>query len=267
MSWQREPLYRVVLGTGEPVLLFIHPNATDLSFWAMQQARFSTWFTTIAMDLPGYGRSPRIDAPTSLEEVATKLWEAARGTEDRPLVIAGTSIGVTLALHMHALRPDRSAALVLTGGSYRPGGPKAFAARRIAGYRQHGVPYRARHQRDCYTGEFADSDMGRYLMQTAAERDTWTDIPSILHLFEAHGRPDPEHIFDAAVPAVVISGAEDFALDGARALSERLPDGEMHVIENTGHGCSQEKPWEWDTIVLDFLRRRTAIPLETQTVG
>ena len=55
------PLYYERMGRTGPVIAFIHPNPMDQSCWIFQMAHFSTWYRCIAIDIPGYGRSPKAD--------------------------------------------------------------------------------------------------------------------------------------------------------------------------------------------------------------
>ena len=70
------PLYYERMGRTGPVMAFVHPNPMDQSCWIYQMAHFSTWYRCIAVDLPGYGRSPKADAGLRMEDVAEACWEA-----------------------------------------------------------------------------------------------------------------------------------------------------------------------------------------------
>src|SRR5688500_19142927 len=70
------PLYYERMGRTGPVMAFVHPNPMDQSCWIYQMARFSTWFRCVAIDIPGYGRSPAGTAEMSRFDMAEALWEA-----------------------------------------------------------------------------------------------------------------------------------------------------------------------------------------------
>lgn len=252
-------LHYVVEGDAELGLVLIPPNPVDHGYWLYQSSRFSQWFTTVTVDLPGYGRSPRLHEATSMGELAEAVWAAAADAGLTEAVLCGASIGSSIALHMAAQRPAQCAAMVLTGCSYRP--EKAFAAARIEGYRQHGLDYRKRHLSDAYSKRFSTSELGRYLFSAALEQDARTDVDSIIRLFQAHGQPDPDAIFTAHAPTLIVTGSCDYAHDGALMLAGRITGSELYVIEGAGHACSQEAPWEWDQAVLDFLARRIGVSL------
>ena len=44
-------------GNGDTTLLFIHGWCINSGYWADQQQYFSSNYTTIALDLPGFGQS------------------------------------------------------------------------------------------------------------------------------------------------------------------------------------------------------------------
>ena len=64
------PLYYERAGRAGPIIAFVHPNPMDQSCWLYQMAHFSTWYRCIAIDLPGYGRSPKADAGLSRSNAA-----------------------------------------------------------------------------------------------------------------------------------------------------------------------------------------------------
>ncbi len=72
----RGPLYYERMGRTGTVMAFIHPNPLDQSCWMYQMAHFSTWSRCIAIDIPGYGRSPGSTDGLTLEDMAQACWEA-----------------------------------------------------------------------------------------------------------------------------------------------------------------------------------------------
>src|SRR5438132_1339325 len=52
------PLYFEQLGKSGTPIAFVHPAPMDHSCFLYQMAHLSTWFRCIAMDLPGWGKSP-----------------------------------------------------------------------------------------------------------------------------------------------------------------------------------------------------------------
>ena len=92
------PLYYERMGRKGPVIAFVHPNPMDQSCWIFQMAQMSTWFRCIAIDVPGYGRSPKCRKGVSMNDIAQACWEAideiARGP---PIVASPAEFGKIIA--------------------------------------------------------------------------------------------------------------------------------------------------------------------------
>ncbi len=90
------PLYYERMGRTGPVMAFVHPNPMDQSCWIYQMARFSTWFRCVALDIPGYGRSPAGTAEMSRFDMAQALWETLDEIcPGEPAVLVGCSVGAS----------------------------------------------------------------------------------------------------------------------------------------------------------------------------
>jgi Alpha/beta hydrolase family len=88
------PLYYERMGRTGPVMAFVHPNPMDQSCWIFQMAHMSTWFRCIAIDIPGYGRSPKARDGLTMRDMAEGCWEAIE-TEfpKEPAILVGCSVG------------------------------------------------------------------------------------------------------------------------------------------------------------------------------
>src|ERR1700720_1936541 len=116
------PLYYERMGRTGPVIAFIHPNPMDQSCWIFQLAHFSTWFRCIAIDIPGYGRSPKAAPGLTMADMAQACGEEI--DDARPgetAILVGGSVGSSNAPYMYHHRPAKTAALILSGTGYTPG--------------------------------------------------------------------------------------------------------------------------------------------------
>ena len=135
------PLYYERMGRTGPVIAFIHPNPMDQSCWIYQMAHLSTWYRCIAIDIPGYGRSPKADAGLTMGDMAEACWEAIdNALPGEDAILVGCSVGSAIAPYMYHQRADRTPAMVLSGTGYNPGKP--FAKKRIKAYAAKGADYR-----------------------------------------------------------------------------------------------------------------------------
>ena len=60
-------LYYRERGTGEP-FIFLHGNGEDSSYFKYQINYFQNKYRVIALDTRGHGKSPRGDAPFTIEQ-------------------------------------------------------------------------------------------------------------------------------------------------------------------------------------------------------
>ena len=254
------PLYYERMGRTGPVMAFVHPNPMDQSCWIFQMAQMSTWFRCIAIDVPGYGRSPKCRKGVSMNDVAQGCWEAideiARGEN---AILVGCSVGSAVVTYMHHRHPQRTSALVLSGTGYNPG--KEFAHRRIAAYRQEGIAYRWRYTFDDFSPAFRATPMARFFADMFTERNPHADLQSILYQFEALAEPDAEdHHSRIKCPTIILSGSEDGTHQSAFALKARIPGCEMEILPGAGHACQIEQPWLFNRLMIAFLKKHGLFP-------
>ena len=251
----RGPLHTERLGPEGTPMVFLHPNPMDGSCWLYQMAHFSTWFRTIAVDLPGYGRSPAADPGLTMDEIAEACWDAVDAHTIDAAILVGLSVGAWLAPYMGRQRPDRVQAMVLSGVGYSP--DKEFARRRIASYGEQGVAFRREHAYAVLSRSFGETPLATYFADLFCERNDRADGPTIVEMFRALEQPDPDWLWSGiTVPTLVITGSEDNAHPRALVLPDHIPDCELVTVEGAGHACNLEKPWEFDAAMADFLERR-----------
>jgi pimeloyl-ACP methyl ester carboxylesterase len=91
-------------GSGDPVIA-LHPLALESSAFAGLAAVLAERsLRTLAVDLPGFGRSPAPDEPLSPARLAGPVLELARSLE-RPPLLVGMSLGARVALEAALLEP------------------------------------------------------------------------------------------------------------------------------------------------------------------
>jgi pimeloyl-ACP methyl ester carboxylesterase len=252
LNWER-------LGkTGRPVV-FVHPNPYDLSCWTYQMSHFSTWYRCIGIDLPGYGRSPTATAELTMPDVAQACWEAVDEVTDEPAILVGLSVGSNVILHMAHQQPARTLAMIHSGCSYTP--VKEFAERRIRQYTEQGAAFRREHSLAVLSRRFGQSELGQYFTNLFLERNDYCyDVQTVIDMFRALGKPDPDWLFDINCPMLIVTGSEDEAHPGAFELQKKVGGCELITMEGAGHACNMEEPWLWDRLALEFLSRQGLHP-------
>lgn len=262
------PLYFERTGRTGPSMVFVHPNPMDQSCWLYQMAHFSTWFRCMAIDIPGYGRSPRAEAGLTLADMAEACWEAVdegfgRDRLGEPAILVGCSVGSSLIQQMFHLRPKQTAALVLSGTGFNPveENPPAFVKGRIRDYGAEGVSFRWRYTFQDLSPAFQATPMAHYFAQIFTERNDMADAQTIIAQFHALGAPRPGNFFTGIeCPTVILSGTEDAAHARAFDLKQIIPRCEMRVLPGAGHACHMEQPWLFDRFMIEFLESKGLFP-------
>ena len=155
-------LYREVVGpVGAPLMVFVHPNPMDNAAWMYQLAHLSTWYRCVAVDLPGYGRSPRARPGVTLFDLAEACWDAVEADSAGPVVLVGCSIGTNVVLHMQHLYPERTAAVVVSGAGYAT--EKPHLQRHVDAYRRDGVEYRSAYSLQDFSPAFRATPLAEWM--------------------------------------------------------------------------------------------------------
>lgn len=222
-------------------------------------AHFSTWFQTIAIDLPGFGRSPTASPGLTMADVAEACWEAVDEVSAEPAILVGCSTGSTAVTWMAYQQPQRTLALILPGAGYRK--MRTGVMQNLERYEADGLAFRAEHCPVNFSPAFRETDLGRYFTRMFLARNRWADIETILVQFRAMTQTDPDWLHAAiTAPTLIISGTEDNTRLPSFELQKRIAGSEHVTIQGAGHACFMEKPWEVDVHIIDFLKRQSLFP-------
>ena len=85
-------------GTGETVLLFIHGWCINSTYWEKQQEYFSSKYETIALDLPGFGKSIAIRENWTIEEYSKDIIRFINHLELKNVILIGHSMAGEIVL-------------------------------------------------------------------------------------------------------------------------------------------------------------------------
>lgn len=257
-------LHATRLGKGPPLTL-LHGFTGSVESWAPVRDALAARFTTIAVDLPGHGRSTSPPAPgryalsSLVEDLAGVL--DAMGVEQTALL--GYSLGGRAALRFAIERPRRVAALVLESASPGIEKPAERASRVTADatladeIERHGVA--------------AFVDAWERLPLWASQASLRPDVR--LALREQRLVNDPRGLANSlrgagagidlplfgrlgsvTVPTLLVAGALDEKYAGiARRMAAAIPGARLEVVAEAGHAVHLERPDALAAVVLRFL--------------
>lgn len=102
-----------VAGSGPP-LLFIHGFPFSRMMWHRQVAHLQAHFQCIVPDLPGFGNSPPVTQPLTVEWLADQLFLLLDQLQiPGPVAVCGLSMGGSIALQCALRHPARIERLIL----------------------------------------------------------------------------------------------------------------------------------------------------------
>lgn len=123
MPWLKRDkgsLYYEEVPGGAPPMVFVHGLGCDHSFMAPQVETFAGTHRSIALDLPGHGRSDKPHRSYSIGAFADDLaWVLDALALESPVVV-GHSMGGAIGLELAAQHPGRLAALVVLDTAVLP---------------------------------------------------------------------------------------------------------------------------------------------------
>ncbi len=255
-------------GSGEPPIVLIHCYSCSLHWWDRMVPVLGERHRVVRLDLLGHGGSAKPQSGYSMEDQASLVAEALNELGVEGAVVVGHSLGATVA----AALAEQSSELVdrvvdIGQAPDNSFGELPFLA--TLGY----VPVLGQLLNrvtpdfaieDGYQDAFApdfDIESGfdnpdqvvddframtyTSFDQSASEEDGYTDQI-----------PLDERLTSAAVPLLVIFGAEDQIYDAPDALAafEDVPGVRTATIEGAGHSPNAERPEETARLILEFAR-------------
>ncbi len=248
-------------GGGDAVLM-IHGLGGTSNTWTPLMPAFQR-FTTVRFDLPGSGRSNRVEGPLSIERfVATALRVLASAGRERAHVV-GHSMGCIIATHLAAREPKAVRSLALFGPLLAP--PESAK-----------TAIRARGETAAKEGVAGMHAIAETLVQGAVSAETRAKRRAAVGFVrELLMRQDPDGYARScfalaeavpaetariACPTLLVTGDEDIVAppQAVRGMGEKIAGAQVEVLRGCGHWTPVEKPEECMDLLRRFYQRRMA---------
>ncbi len=248
-------------GAGEFVI-FMHGIGGNRRNWLDQIEGFAPHYHAAAWDARGYGDSDDYDGALDFSSYADDLARVLDHFGVERAHVVGLSMGGRIAMDFAARYPSRLLTLTLCDthkgfAGFSDEKKKAFIASRkeplLAGKEPKDI---AEPVARTLVGPNASEAAFRSLVDSMCRLHKESYIKSI----EASVMMDVRNDLGAIkVPTHVVVGSEDKLtnVEMARELTADIPGATLTVIDDAGHLSNIEKPVEFNTAVLDFLRRHS----------
>ena len=240
-------------GSG-PSLLLLHGIGSSCTAWAKQIDRLQADFGCIAPDLPGYGESPELAAPT-LDAIVDAIAEVLDGI---PAHVVGVSFGALVALGLARRHPALVRSLVLSDATLgRARLPEPERARwlqnRIA--LAHDLVSRSTER----AAEIASPRASAAVVDEIAMHMRRARPNGYIAVARAIAATDAEPwLRDIAQPSLVICGEDDgvTGLAVSEVLTRELPDARLVTVAAAGHAPHVEQPDQFAAALRGFITER-----------
>lgn len=246
-------------GAGKPLLL-LHGWGGKIESWLPVIRDFSASREVIAVDFPGFGRSPEPIEPWSVTEYMELTAAFLRQLKLESVDIIAHSFGGRVAILLSATYPELTGKLVLTGaaGLRREASKKRKARSMLYKVLKGAVesaPARALFGeqrvdafREALIQKFGSAD---YRALSKGMRPTFNRV------IQQDLRP---HLPKIQSPALLIWGAKDAEtpLWMGQVMEKEIPDAGLVVFEDAGHFAYLDRYPDFRAIVMKFLEESNA---------
>jgi pimeloyl-ACP methyl ester carboxylesterase len=243
----RPALLRIEGPPGAPVALFFHPFPLYSDVWdEMLRACASAGLCAAALDAPGFGGTPALGEPLSMEHLARLGAAALDALGARSAGIVGCSMGGYAAMAFARLFPKRirSAVLIATKASADSEEAKAKREQQAKAALERGPAAMTSEMVPKLLGKGSDPKV-RAQVEALATRATAQGIADALRGMAARPDSTPD-LARWGAPALVIEGAEDQLMPPAELekLALGIPGARKVTIAGAGHLPFLESPDE-----------------------
>ncbi|MFI6521153.1 alpha/beta fold hydrolase [Spirillospora sp. NPDC050679] len=239
-------------GAGEPVLL-LHGIGGCADSFTDQFADFAAEYRVLAWDAPGYARSADPEKAPGMSGYAA----AAAGLLAGPAHVVGVSWGGVIATRLAAEHPHLVRSLVLadsTRGSGRTEQGRAGMKARAADLERLGPEAFAAGRGPRLVSPDAPAEL---VDRVTAAMARSIRTPGYAYAAASMAETDHSDVLGSLdVPALVVVGDRDTVTGPAEseAIAAALPGARLELIPGAGHLSNQERPAEFNRLVLSFLK-------------
>lgn len=245
-----------------PTLVFLPGLCGNHTTWRKIWPAFESDFGILAIDPRGHGRSGLREGPCTLEQYARDIKNLIDSLGIKKIHLVGHSMGGKVAYLFAARYPERVVQLVVEdiGAGSSEFSPEDFL--RYTGPLRR--TYTSRKEiAAILRGTIPDRSMADYFLYQVGKKPDGRfgidfDIDCCHRFFADAHAFDWTGVFESiAAPTLIVRGENSvvFSEEEAKEILQRLPQGELEIIPETGHIPHIEKP----EVFVEILRSRICL--------
>jgi 3-oxoadipate enol-lactonase len=244
---------------GFPVTLLLHGLGANASSWILQiPALIEAGYRPLAVDIPGFGKSPYDGRSWNIRGVANQLEILLGELITEPVHVVGLSMGGTIAQQLAFDAPHmiRSLVLVSTFAKLRPETLRGwlYFLRRFFLVNFVGLQAQARAVARQIFPDPNQEQLREILLESISQADprAYRRAMASLGLFNSTRR-----LLEINAPTLIITGENDTTVTPARQrlLVAGIPTARQVIIPRAGHAVPVEQADAFNIELLNFLKQ------------
>jgi 3-oxoadipate enol-lactonase len=248
-----------IAGEGEPVLM-IHGLGGTSNVWTPVLPALSR-YRTLRPDLPGSGRSDRVEGPLTIARFVDCMRRVCREAAVTRAHVVAHSLGTVVAFHLALAEPALVRSLALFGPLAGPPDPARPAMRaRAQAARRDGVAGMQELAETLLASATAGETRARRPLTVALVRElVMRQCPDgYARTCEALADAGTADVSRLACPTLLVTGDEDAIApaQSVRHLGARIPGSRVEILARCGHWTPLERPDECTALLRQFLDAR-----------
>ena len=240
-------------GSGK-ALIIIHGFLGGAGIWLSQQTGFNKIFDVVAVDLPGFARSPIGNAPNSMPGFVAEIIALADHLKFDRFSLIGWSFGGMIAQQTALDHPQRIERLVLAGTAAVGELPQRFEtwSETLSRIKSEGVAATTKRTvRTWFTSGEADPFFP--VCMDACEGASETACINAISAMQPWRAKD--RLGEIRSPTLVIVGDRDLSTTpkDSWTLWEGLTSANLCILPSCAHGAHMERPELFNRVTTEFL--------------
>ena len=260
------------IGKGEKTILLVHGLASNAGFWRYSIPELSKKYRVIAVDLPGYGKSGKGAYAYSMTFYANQIKRLVDELKLDKFILVGHSMGGQIGITFALKYPERLEKLVLASaaGIEEFGGGQGDWLRSVM--TKSGVKKTTEDgiRKNLAINFYSWNDKWEWMVEervrTIKAQDFDEFCYTVVRCVNAMlDEPTFDRIKNISVPTLIVYGRYDglvpnpylnpgFPSDVFQWGAKQISNCKIHEIDNCGHMLQIEKPDEFCSTILDFIK-------------
>ena len=222
-------LFYLEKGQGDPLIL-LHGNGESSEYFKNQIDEFAKWYHVFAVDTRGHGKSPRGTRPFTIRQFAEDLLCFMDQHQIEKAHLLGFSDGGNIAMIFAMRHPERVDRLILNGANLNTRGVK----------RSTQIPI----------------EIGYRIASFFAGKSNSARLHAeMLGLMVNDPNVRKEDLKMIRARTLVIAGTKDVIRESqTRTIAKGIRDSRLVILKGS-HFIASENPKEFNSAVLDFLKK------------